>query len=34
MPARHVLDTPTTVGAGEILKVTYDFVVEVPNPNP
>jgi len=34
MVARHVLDTTTTLPAGEILKVTYDFVVEVPNPNP
>jgi hypothetical protein len=33
MVARHLLDTTTTVAAGEILKVTYDFVVEVPNPN-
>jgi hypothetical protein len=33
MVARHLLNTTTTVPAGEILKVTYDFVVEVPNPN-
>lgn len=33
MVARHLLNSTTTVAAGEILKVTYDFVVEVPNPN-